>query len=424
MDLNTQRLLGELEDNTQEILHKIANDPLLVKRTCALTGLTIANADKALFTPKNKYQQYAKGIIYRHRSDGEFELVGLPYLKMKNFDEDDSVRKHVAEMIEINAEMTFFEKKDGTLISMNIVDDRMILSTRGMMETLPSIGAEGEDSGNKFFDWAYKIIDEKYKILRERRLFKDLTLIFELVGPENRIITFYPEWDLVLTGVYDKIYFRYYNAKELKYFAEFYNLKTPLIYTPKGNNLAEQIQSLNNELINTDKEGTVIQFEKNREVVGRVKAKSDTYRTLLRISMNCNYKTIAEILKKHPELNEWGALENHIKELGRHKFPEELMEAYHLFYQEYIEHRDRCEQFIGMVMAICDHAFRKIGVKDYTKGLNSKQRKEFAGLISQRKSPKFIAAAFAFLDNYLTLEYTMEKLLITPKESAELVRNM
>lgn len=425
MNLNILSLLGALRDNSHSLLEKIDNDPMLAKRVCPVTGVTVVNASKELFSPKEAHQLYAKGLVYLRYPSLDpgvtvgYEVVGLPYLKMYNYDENEHVRKHAAEMLTMDATPVFFEKLDGTLVSRNEVGDRVMLSTRGMLETIKNVnfGVEEEEAGNQFFTWAYQIIDNKYPVLRERK-FADYTLLFELIGPENRIVTFYPEWDLVLTGVYDKMAHRYLNHAELRSFGEANGLSVVAMYEPKGSNLAERIQDLNNALVSTDKEGTVIQFERDGEVVGRIKAKSDTYRTLLRISMNCKYETIAELMDAHPELASWEAMEAHLQELGRHNFPEELMDAYRNFYRQYAEHRARCEKFLNEVIGNCDRMFKKIHVKDYTKGLNREQRKEFALLATKSSHP---GAYFAFVDGKLDLEYVMQKVLKEPADSAKAV---
>jgi hypothetical protein len=435
VNLNIQSLLRNLKDNRQAILEKIHNDPMLVKRACPVTGVYVANASKELFSPKELHQLYAKGLIYRKESDTAHALVcnnykngiasanhmcpdtyalyGMPYLKMFNWDESDAVRKHAGEMLAMGATPIFFEKLDGTLISRNVVDDRVILSTRGMLDTLPAFG-DDEDAGNKFFNWAYKIIDEKYPNLRDPGYAADGTLLFELVGPENRIVTFYSEWDLVLTGVYSHDFNVYFTHDELRAFANAAGLTHAKFYEPQGDSILEQIQDLNRQLVSTDKEGTVIQFEKDGIVVGRIKAKSDTYRTLLRIAMNCKYDTIAELLDEHPELQTWEAMEAHLQELGRHNFPEELMDAYRNFFRQYQEHRARCQKFLDGVISNCDRIFQKIHVKDYTKGLNREQRKDFAIHAIKFSNP---TAYFAFVDGKLDMEFVMKKVLKEPADS-------
>jgi hypothetical protein len=355
---------------------------------------------------------FAKGIVYQRNP---YKLVGMPYLKIYNFGENENARRHVKECLYAPDVSIFFtEKLDGTLISRNVIDGKVVFSTRGTMETFLGLG-----EGQKFFDKTRELAETKYPKLLDVTWATSTTLMFELVGPENRIITFYKEWDLVLTGAFDFGLYRYLTRLELFLLATSHGLRLAEVYQPQGSTVEEKIASMNAELLSTDLEGAVIQFEFSGEVVGRIKAKSDTYRTMLRLSNNCNYDTVVELCEKHPEISgSWKSFERHLKELGRFNFPEELFDSYREFYTEYFAHKVRCDKFLRVVAGNCDRVFHEIRVKDYTKGLNRDQRKEFAVRVAKLKFP---SAYFAFLDDKLTLEYLMKQVLKDPELSRQAV---
>lgn len=427
MNLNIQTLLEDLKKNSEEILATIDQDPQLVKRTCELTGLTIANAAKTLFTPEKQHQLYAKGIVYKKtltpvraensvglapQLKADYELVSLPLLKVYNHGENQLVDRHVLEMLGMGCEPVFFHKLDGTLITRTVVHGRVVLSTRGMLETMQNITDDDDGNPGKFFAWAYHIIDEKYPILRNPKFAPESSLMFELVGPQNQIVTRYEDWDLVFLALRDSS--GYATRNTLASVAQVARLTLAPVYELPGETLLERIQALNALLDGTDAEGTMIQFEKDGVVHGRVKAKTETYRTLMKIMTYCTYDAVVEMIQKEPACSTLEGFLEHLKTLGRDKFPEELLDAYVAHWQAYADHKARCVKFIDQVVSECDRLFRTLKVRDYTKGLSREQRKEFALEASKRSHP---GAYFAFIDGKLDVKFVMDRLLKTPEDS-------
>lgn len=432
--LNIESLLNNIRDNSQEILSKIDNDPLLTRRTCPQTGLRIANASKELFSPTQEHQLFAKGIVYDY--DGvNYRLVSLPYIKMYNADESDNVRRHAIELVGAGCNPIFMQKLDGTMISRFVVNmaslgqpenKQVVFCTRGMMETMTA----DDEQANKFFIWVRDICKKKYPQLLNPSYLSAGTAIFELIGPENRIITFYPEWDLVMTGFFNLEEYDYWDFECLTRWCADAGIVSVGSYNfGDKSTLEDKILKMNEVLIDTDNEGSVIQFELpvdkvatfyplNR-VLGRIKAKTNTYRSLLRIMNNCNYDTIAEMIEKNTTyFHTWGNFQRHLESLGSANFPEELMESYKIFYTEYMEHRKRCEAFVKNVH---EDACRlldggtikwKYGIDAYD--LDRENRAKFATQVKTKKIP---GAYFAWLDNKLNTDYVMKKIFKTPEES-------
>ena len=123
------------------------------------------------------------------------------------------------------------------------------------------------------------------------RLHKELTYIFEYIGPSNRIVVQYPKNDLVLltafetvTGeevsIYDPYVFEYLNCvKTYNGYSDFKDIKT---------------------MISDDEEGYVVRFKNGF----RMKIKGDEYVRLHRILTNISNRDIWQYLKDGKPLDE------------------------------------------------------------------------------------------------------------------------
>lgn len=471
MNLNIDYLLQNLSENENEILEKIHNDPMLSKRQCPETGLFIANASKGLFTPESEHQLYAKGIVYEIKNyweyhDGtfrdsnglpfEYKLVALGYLKIYNFDENQIARAHVNEMIGLGAEPVYLNKLDGTFIGRFVYKDKVYIYTRGMIETMAE-----NDEQRQYFKRARDIIKEKYPQADNPNFLSSGTALFELIGPENQIVTHYPKWDLIMTGfvvhlnrkmefediLADEIYstlgwrkYRYYAHSDLVDYCKSFNFAEPVtkLYA-FGETIEEQIQSINQLFSNTDDEGSVIQFEIDdpdlagrKLVVGRIKAKTDTYRKLLKLMNNCNYDSIAAMIDKEPErFHKWETFETYLKSLGSANYPEELLSSYENLHKEYWEHYKRCLQFRTAIQFYVDAilAHNKTKIKfdydesdDFRPILKGKDSR--ANFAFEVKKHQFPGACFSWIDGKLTIEYIRGTLLKTPDESKKALEKL
>src|ERR1019366_2026314 len=82
MRLRLDSLLDDLRDHPAAILAAIDADPMLLRRVSG--DLVLANASKALYTPCEEHQLFAKGIVYRR---DPLRLVSLPLIKIYNLGE-------------------------------------------------------------------------------------------------------------------------------------------------------------------------------------------------------------------------------------------------------------------------------------------------------------------------------------------------
>lgn len=336
MNLRLDHLLDDLRANGTEILKAIDADPLLTKRQSG--RLVLANAGGALFTPQAPHQLFAKGIVYEREP---FRLVSLPLVKIYNLGEKDVSAADLAGLVSEpgHARLHFLHKLDGTLIQRFQHEGRVYFTTRGMIEGGPCYGSFDEDAPARaanfdFLGAARGLARQKYPALCEARPeFENVTLVFEFIHPETRVITDYgAREDLVLHACFDRADVRYRPYAELKALAHAHGLAHVEEFTPAGDGLGAQIESLLASIAGTDQEGTVITIEHGHRVVYRVKVKGPDYLRVLKLVVTCTYDRTVEMLDQHPEWDGWADMEAHLRALGREQVPEEVLEFYREHY--------------------------------------------------------------------------------------------
>lgn len=430
MNLSIDSLLKNLNTNLQSILLAIDLDPFLSKRVCPKTGLVIANASKELFTPTKEHQLYAKGIVYKRilnwdERETTYELVSLPYLKIYNYGENQWANKHVSDMLTkevlgygLSARYTV--KYDGTMIQRFVYNGEVYFATRGMIETMVA----PDDENSRFFKWTREIAEKKYPALLEPNVYvQDSTLLFELVGPENRIITKYDDWDLLLTGVSDVGSFEYLGRYHLQNVSDDFNLSLADEYIFDGNmSIEETAKNLNTSLLDSDEEGTVVSFEDihGLNVYGRIKIKTESYRRLLKLFRNCDMKSVAAMLRGMERYySTWEVFEGDLKLQGNDLFPEELMDQYRQLYDRHMNYYRWCTKFVlniqGLTCSIIDkHRIPFDYGPDGEIVMDKAAKKKFAEHANQTMYP---GAVFAYVNNKLDVQWVMDK--ISMPESSE-----
>jgi hypothetical protein len=293
---------------------------------------------------------FAKGVVYRREP---FELVSLPLVKIYNLGERDV---SVADLAGIAAgpgaaRLHFLHKLDGTLVQRFQHDGRVYFTTRGMIEGGPSYGAADEDApdrvkGFDFLGTARRIAEAKYPALcAARPEFEAVTLVFEFLHPETRVITDYgPRQDLVLLACFDRADYRYRTYAELRQLAAAHGLTAVDEFAPPGATLGAQIEALLASVAGTDQEGTVIAIEHGRRVVYRVKVKSPDYLRVLKLVVTCTYARVAEMIDGHPEWRGWADMDAHLRGLGREQVPEEVLGFYREHFEAFAAYRADCER--------------------------------------------------------------------------------
>jgi hypothetical protein len=346
VNLRLDHLLEELRSRGAGILAAIDADPLLLKRQAG--PLVLANAGPLLFTPQEPHQLFAKGIVYRREP---FELVSLPLVKIYNLGERDvSVADLAGLAAEGQSRLHFLRKFDGTLVQRFQYDGRVYFTTRGMIEGGPAAGILDENTperakGFDFLGTARDLAQRLYPVLCEPRAeFEGLTLVFEFLHPETRVITNYGDrQDLVLLACFDRQDWRYRTYAEVKALAAAHALAVVDEFVPAGRTLAEQIDSLLATIVGTDEEGTVITIEHAHRVVYRVKVKSPDYLRVLKLVVTCTYQRTVEMVDAHPEWTCWADCEAHLRGQGREQVPEEVLGFYREHHDAFAAYLADCE---------------------------------------------------------------------------------
>src|SRR5262245_57558488 len=318
MELRLDRLLKDLRDRTEEILAAIDRDRLLVRRESG--GLVLANASKALFTPQEQHQLYAKGIVYRR---DPYRLISLPLVKIYNVGERAVTVADLAALNAAGVRTRFLRKLDGCLVQAFRADGRTWFTTRGMIEGAAPRDQDDEGAAlnREFADLAAvrALAARQYPaLLGDADALEGRTLTFELIHPEARIVTNYgAREDLVLLAAFDQGRHRYLPYEALRALAAGHRLTVVDGLSPAGETLAEQVADLLAVLAGTDQEGSVLNFERGDEVVYRVKVKSPDYLRLTRQMALCTYDRTVGLVCANPELSGWPELEAYLRGQGR-----------------------------------------------------------------------------------------------------------
>jgi hypothetical protein len=327
--LDLRVLLGRLKDEEAAVLAAIDADPLLKKRERP-DGLVIANASGALFEPQVEHQLYAKGLVYVREP---YRVVSLPLVKMYNhgsrpYNEETTAAVEVEEGVRL----VFPEKVDGTMIQCFAWEGECYFTTRSILE---GTGRDDEEL-TPFVEVARGIMASQHPALLDAAVIDGLTLIFEMIHPISRQVTFYgTQEELVLLSVFERGPMRYWTMAQVEAFAGKHGLRVPEVLLSDAD-LRDGIEQIRAKLEADERipEGTIVCFEKDGQLVHRVKVKTQAYLERFSMKLNCSLKQTVDMLWGHPELHEW---ERFLAHLIESKLSEEEVEAmYRGFFDEYM----------------------------------------------------------------------------------------
>ena len=422
MELRIDRLLNELRSRTAEVLAAIDHDPLLRKRE--IGELVLANATKELFTPLETHHLFAKGIVYRR---GPYQLISIPLLKIYNLGEKLITVRDLEELAApekdgIAPRLNFLRKYDGSMIQRFQHGGRVWYSTRGILEGMSIFDADSGDEAPAFshFDYlgaARRIAERDYPVANEcAPAFDGLTLIFELIHPDARIITDYGDReDLILIAVFDCRRWGYLTYVELIDFSHRHGFTVVDAFSPAGLTLAEQLDNLLATIAGTDQEGTVLTIEHGPELVYRVKSKSPDYLKLMRLMVHCNYGATVDMLDTFPVRPTWPEFEVFLRAQGTDKVPEEVLALYQQYHDQFTAYLGDVERLREWAIAMCATVKAAIVEAD-----SRVFRKAFA---EKAKAQPHAALLFTALDGRLDLT-RVRQYAATPEEVAEALKRL
>ena len=307
MNLNIDYLLENL---TADTLRKIHEDELLTKREGPY-GLVIANASKKLWTPQEEHQLYAKGIVYNPHT---WELASLPLIKIYNHGEKEESIKLSKELDKSPAvSVKMMEKADGTMIQAFKYNGDLIVTTRGMFDSEYTQAAR--------------------EILENTEIEDHATLIFELIHPDfKHVVDYGDRKELRLLAVHRRDLGHYVPCKALPSY--YHNV----VKSVDPNNLEDAIDSSLSS--SQDEEGHVVVFEAGNMVLHRIKVKGDWYLKMFKLKNNCTLAAVGAMVEPDEEWSEFKV---------RCEIPEELVEQYREFFNEFQEYVSRVNSYTSTV---------------------------------------------------------------------------
>ncbi len=269
---------------------------------------------------KIKFEWSPKELPYRSvivDTDGNIVSAGWPkffnYGESKYSEEIDRVFSNAIQNESPN--LIFTHKYDGTLIIRSVIGDQIIFRTRGTLE------------GREFGEAAKEIAKDKYPQLLDSDYFPDISLLFEYIGPHNRIVVGYEESDLILIGA-----IKHRNLTPLTWF-ELEQIDNSLrlveTYSLHGKNM-EEINNFLSQYPNLI-EGLVVRI--NGQLT---KIKTEDYLRLHRLKSEINYNKVVDLVSAN-NITKWSELEDIIKDLQWDTEWFSQIKEYFDIYQEKLE---------------------------------------------------------------------------------------
>jgi RNA ligase len=226
-------------------------------------GLTIFSYNQqCVFSASwNFFERVSRGLIINNKTG---EIVARPFDKFFNWlEHGEKTSGHIT---------CITEKWDGSLGILYRKDGKYKIATRGSFNSDQAI-------------WATNYLNNNYNL---NGLGYEITLLFEIIYPENRIVIDYLELkDLILLAARNRFTGEYYpffpTVYELGYV---YNFKLPNIY---NFNDVDEIMAAKQKL-DGNQEGWVVEFSSGQ----RFKFKGDKYLELHKLISNLSFKHTLE----------------------------------------------------------------------------------------------------------------------------------
>lgn len=213
----------------------------------------------------NAVERVSRGLILNYRTA---ELVALPFEKFFNLEQ-----KPETSLLNLpNQQCEVTSKLDGSLGILYWCSDGPAIATRGSFTSEQAL-------------WATRFLRERFDL---SRLDRDVTLLFEIIYPENRVVLDYDIQEaLVLIGARNMSDEFDYQYHALRHFGLLYGfLVTPLIGRAKIDEIAPFMGAV------CGVEGWVARFPTGL----RVKIKTDEYKRLHRLISQLTPKHVRDLL--------------------------------------------------------------------------------------------------------------------------------
>jgi len=345
--LEIEKFIKKYLKNWEDLLSK---DPYNIK-VSRNKGYVLLKYNQISSDFSYKICRECRGIILDEESN--YKIVCKPFDKFFNYGEE------LAADIDWDS-AKIQEKVDGSILKLWWAErlQHFVLSTNGTIFAentsvmFPSINIK------TFHDMFYSVFDgivEKFPFAKHDDVFKKYTHIFEVVGPENRVVVPYKENDLYyLTSI------NIDNYSEKKFYEYFGVLSYPKEYHLSS--LEDVLEFTKREDFNSFKnEGFVVKDKFNN----RIKVKTEDY------------------LRVHRLRGENNPTPKRFLELMRSNEQEEFLS----YFPEYREMYDR---FVRDYLLNVDQVFKKLDHEFYSMKEKSNSRKEFASYAVKSENPAFL----------------------------------
>lgn len=208
----------------------------------------------------NWFELNSRGLILNTKTG---EVVALPFPKFFNWGELDRTTDAAIHYIT--------EKIDGSLGILYRAADGYRIATRGAFESEQAL-------------WATHYLKQHFSL---DGLADELTLLFEIIYPGNRIVVNYGDkQDLVLIGARNRVTGQTLDLDQLKLLAQQFSFNMPTIYDFAS---IEDIITASNQLT-ADNEGWVVTFEDG----SRFKFKGAIYQLAHKMLTGVSFKQVLE----------------------------------------------------------------------------------------------------------------------------------
>jgi hypothetical protein len=264
--------------------------------------------------------------------DDDGFIVSCAWKKFGNYGEFAEDTYVLNRALEHNYPVLFTNKEDGSLCVRSVMNDKVVMRTRGTM-----YGGYAEAGEQTFAERFYKVATDKYPALLEPSLFPDRSLLFEYVSPTNRIVITYKEDDLIFIGAVGHRDLRMATWPELETIASSFSLNLVKVHE-----LPTDPEDIITAVNDWNDEGVVIRCNFSPTIFGPeskvikdqvlVKVKSAKYLAKHRMKFSMSYKFMVEFIELSTIIGEDGL----IKKLQECDYDWETIEAAKKFYERYV----------------------------------------------------------------------------------------
>lgn len=321
-----------------------------------LGSVRLFNASKKLtYAGYDATQELCKGLVCRLR-EGHLEILAPCFPKFYNFGERPDLDARLMKLLATpEAVIQFPEKIDGTCIRFYVHPDTgaVTAATRGAPDGAPGDGDNmfADDRGMHYGETALAIARADHPSILDRAVLRRYTPVFELICPENRIITNYgTRRELVFLAAFDKEHgCRELTRSELEVFARTHALHLVRAYAVRSRNWDAARTELRAYWDGTDREGTAVTIEHDGEIVLRVKVKSAKHLAAMRALNQCTIDRTRALMDqwRSPPWEEFRALL--IQEIPN--LPEEAIPSFARYYRFCAEYDAHIQQEVDATVA-------------------------------------------------------------------------